>query len=151
MTVATTVAAPRSVAWPGYGGLLPFAVLALACLLDGAAPWRFALLSYGALILSFVGALHWGCAISAGALTERQRNACFLWSVVPALLAWATFFLEPGAASVLLAAGFIAHYLQDRQLARYAGLPPWYLPLRLRLTAVACVCLLAAGLKDASL
>ncbi len=138
-------APPRSVAWPGYGGLLPFVALALACVLDDAAPWRFALLSYGALILSFVGALHWGVAVSASALSERQRNTCFVWSVVPALLAWVTFFLAPGAASMLLAAGFGAHYLQDRQLARHAALPAWYLPLRLRLTVVACVSLLVAG------
>lgn len=138
-------AAPRSVAWLGYGGLLPFVALALACVLDGAVPWRFALLSYGALILAFVGALHWGVALSANALSERQRNACFIWSIVPALLAWATFFMAPGVASALLAAGFGAHYLQDRQLARHAGLPPWYLPLRLRLTVVACLSLLAAG------
>ena len=152
MTMVTTVkvvkvvtAPPRSVAWLGYGGLLPFVALALACVLDGAAPWQFALLSYGALILSFVGALHWGVAISASVLNERQRNVCFVWSIVPALLAWATFFMQPGAASVLLMAGFGAHDLQDRQLARHAGLPAWYLPLRLRLTAVACLSLLAAG------
>jgi hypothetical protein len=136
---------PRSVTWPGYGGLLPFVALALACVLDGAATWRFALLSYGALILSFVGALHWGCAIASSALSGRQRNVCFAWSIVPALLAWATFFLTPGVASMLLAAGFGAHYLQDRQLARHAGLPAWYLPLRLRLTVVASLCLLVAG------
>ena len=136
---------PRSVAWPGYGGLLPFVALALACMLDGPAPWRIALLSYGALILSFVGALHWGVAVSTSALSQRQRNVCFVWSVVPALLAWVTFFLAPGAASMLLVAGFGAHYLLDRQLARYADLPAWYLPLRLRLTVVASLSLLVAG------
>jgi hypothetical protein len=136
---------PRSVAWPGYGGLLPFVALALACVLDGTAMWRFALLSYGALILSFVGALHWGVALSTSALSERQRNACFVWSIVPALLAWATLFMAPGVAALLLAAGFGAHYLQDRQLARHAALPAWYLPLRLRLTVVASICLLVAG------
>jgi hypothetical protein len=39
--------------------------------------------------------------------------------------------------------GFIAHYLQDLRLARRATLPGWYLPLRLRLSAVAVVCLIA--------
>jgi hypothetical protein len=89
--------------------------------------------------------LLWGFAISSGTLSERQRNACFVWSIVPALLAWATFFMAPGVAALLLAAGFGAHYLQDRHLARHAALPDWYLPLRLRLTVVACVCLLLAG------
>ena len=55
---------PGPVAWLGYGGLLPFGALALL-LLDGArsALWWPALLAYGAVILSFVGALHWGFAM----------------------------------------------------------------------------------------
>jgi len=40
--------------------------------------------------------------------------------------------------------GFVAHYWQDRRLDAHAQLPAWYLPLRFRLTAVACLCL-AAG------
>lgn len=141
---------PRLVALLGYGGLLPFVVLAAASALDthGGTPWRLALLNYAALILSFVGALHWGVAMSARDLSEGQRNACFFWSVMPALLAWSTFLLIPVVASAVLAAGFIAHYLQDWRLLRRSGLPAWYMPLRLRLTAVACLSLLVASLAD---
>lgn len=145
---------PRSVVWLGYGGLLPFVTLALAGLLPEIKPAAqqvllAALLAYGAVILSFVGALHWGFAISSGILNARQRNACFLWSVVPALLAWPTFFLPARVAGAVLVIGFLAHYLQDRRLVRYAGLPQWYLPLRLRLTTVACVCLAVPGCRAA--
>jgi hypothetical protein len=151
MTRVTKVAMPPLVAALGYGGLLPFVALAAASVLDtdadadAALRWQSALLAYGAVILSFVGALHWGFAISASGLTERQRNVCFVWSVIPALLAWSTFFLTPSIASMLLAAGFLAHYLQDRRLIRQTDLPCWYLPLRLRLTVVACISLLAAA------
>jgi hypothetical protein len=48
-------------------------------------------------------------------------------------------------AAPLLVFGFIAHYLQDRWLARQATLPGWYLPLRLRLSSVAVVCLVVGG------
>lgn len=144
-------ALPRTGAWLGYGGLLPFLFLAPASIVDeNHAPyWADALFAYGAIILSFVGALHWGFAMTAGALrTEsgrHQREACFVWSVVPALMAWLALLLTPLLSSLLLIAGFAAHYWQDRRLAPEVGLPAWYLPLRLRLSAVACFCLGVAG------
>jgi len=139
------VALPRTVAWLGYGGLLPFLALTPASLLDHhhGAVWSDALYAYGAIILSFIGALHWGLAMSLPELTERQRSACFAWSVVPALIAWPAVLFSPPLAAPLLVFGFIAHYLQDRRLARQATLAGWYLPLRLRLSSVAVVCLIA--------
>jgi hypothetical protein len=150
-TAMPDAALPRRVAWLGYGGLVPFLFLAPATLLDEnhAVYWADGLFAYGAIILSFVGALHWGYALSLGASSseaERARcNAWFAWSVVPALIAWLALLLPPLLASLLLIAGFIAHYRQDRRLAAVAPLPPWYLPLRLRLSAVACLCLAAGG------
>ena len=145
MAEENPVALPRTVAWLGYGGLLPFLALTPASLLDHhhGAVWSDALYAYGAIILSFIGALHWGLAMSLPELTERQRSACFAWSVVPALIAWPAVLFSPPLAAPLLVFGFIAHYLQDRRLARQATLPGWYLPLRLRLTSVAVVCLVA--------
>lgn len=139
------VALPRTVARLGYGGLLPFLVLTPASLLDHhhGAVWSDALYAYGAIILSFIGALHWGLAMSLPELSERQRSAWFAWSVVPALIAWPAVLFSPPLAAQLLVVGFIAHYLQDRRLARQATLPGWYLPLRLRLSSVAVVCLVA--------
>jgi hypothetical protein len=101
----------------------------------------FALFAYGAVILSFVGAVHWGFAMTRVDLTERHRNATWAWSVVPALLAWFALLVTPVAAGVILVVGFVAQYLKDRRFTRQSSLPPWYLPLRLRLTSVACACL----------
>lgn len=142
-------ALPRTVALLGYGGLLPFGALALLLVLDGArsALWWPALLAYGAVILSFVGALHWGFAMVLPELGAAQRQGLWVWSVVPALVAWpAVLWAAPGAA-VLLVAGFLAHYAQDRRLVAQtsAALPAWYLPLRTRLTLVASGCLLAGA------
>jgi hypothetical protein len=137
---------PPTVAWLGYGGLIPFVVLAIVATVGGdyAGFCSYALFSYGAVILSFVGALHWGFAMTRADLSERHRNATWGWSVVPALLAWLALLVTPAAAGVVLLVGFVAQYLQDRRLTSQTSLPPWYLPLRLRLTSVACACL-AAG------
>jgi hypothetical protein len=133
------------VAWLGYGGLAPFVGLALLAAADGphAALWSRALVGYGAVILAFVGALHWGFAMSAPALDAAGRTRAFAWSVVPALLAWPATVLGTGTASLVLVAGLALHLAQDHRLARRAALPAWYLPMRWRLTVVASVCLLA--------
>ena len=135
--------APLVVRWLGYGGLLPFVGLAIATLLDSnhSFLWRDALLAYGTVILSFVGALHWGFAMSQSDMTTHQRTRSFLWSVVPSLLAWMALLMTPKYAVMLLVAGFLMHFWQDRRLAQLVNLPSWYLPLRFNLTLVACVSL----------
>jgi hypothetical protein len=145
MADENTVALPRTVAWIGYGGLIPFLAPIPASLLDDyhGMVWSDALYAYGAIILSFIGALHWGLAMSLPGLSEAQRSALFTWSIVPALIAWPALLLSPPLAVPLLVFGFIAHYLQDRRLAKWATLPGWYLPLRLHLSIVACSCLVA--------
>lgn len=147
MNDASSASLPRAVAALGYGGLLPFVGLALLMPLDAhhGQLWGDALVAYGALILSFVGAVHWGFAMALPGLTAERRRACFVWSTVPALIAWPALLLIPPLASVLLVAGFAAHYWQDRRLAVATRLPEWYLPLRLRLTVVACLGLLSGA------
>ncbi len=141
---------PRHVAWLGYGGLVPFVGLAAASLL-GVQPraTSLALLAYGAVILSFVGALHWAFAMLLPQLAVMRRTWMYAWSTVPALMAWCALLLEPRVGSVMLVVAFALHYVQDRRLSAQGLLPAWYLPLRLRLSTVASVCLLAPGLQAA--
>jgi hypothetical protein len=51
--------------------------------------------SYGAVILSFVGAQHWGLAMALPGLDEAERTHRFVWSVGPCLLAWPALVLPP--------------------------------------------------------
>ena len=147
MTPALPDSLRRTARWLGYGGLIPFLVLAPLSLLDShhGFTWSDALFAYGAVILSFVCALHWGFAMALPGLDERTRVRSLLWSVVPSLIAWPALLLVPSDAAVLLVLGFVLHYVQDRRLARTADLPEWYLPLRLRLTTVACIAMIAGA------
>ncbi len=139
---------PPIVNWLGYGGLLPFVALAVAAWVDGSnSLWRNALLAYGAVILSFVGALHWGFAMSLSGISTKQQTLSFVWSVVPALMAWLALLMTSKYAIAMLVAGFLTHFWQDRRLVQVANLPVWYLPLRMRLTLVACVALLSGYLS----
>ena len=137
---------PVLVAALGYGGLIPFVGLAAFVMFGPADAMVFArglLIAYGAVILSFVGALHWGVAMIAPGLDAALRRRAFVWSVMPALFAWPTTMLASTLASLILVGGFLLHLLQDLRLATPAQLPAWYLPLRKQLTLVACVCLLS--------
>lgn len=137
---------PPIVKWLGYGGLLPFVVLATAACVDSShsSLWLDALIGYGAVILSFVGALHWGFAMSHDDMTAHERARCFVWSVVPALIGWVALLMTHKYACALLVAGLLAHFWQDKRLVNVVRLPVWYLPLRLQLTLVACISLLLA-------
>ncbi len=132
--------------WLGTTGVLPFLFLSVMSWIPG--PWQpqvpFALQAYGAVILTFVGALHWGIAMAAADLQSPQRDRLYAWSVVPSLVAWLSLLLPAMSAVVLLLIGFGAQYLQDRRLAAHATLPPWYLPLRLKLTSAVGIALIFA-------
>jgi len=134
---------PTEVVWLGYGGLLPFIGLAIAGVVDPLHSPRYAqaLMGYGAVILSFVGALHWGFAMTAGAARAQAHRRAFVWSVMPALMAWAAIVLQGAGGVLILVAGFLLQLSQDVRLARPAALARWYLPLRWRLTVVAVGCL----------
>ena len=140
---------PPIVKWLGYGGLLPFVVSAFAVWADSSnsSLWRYALVAYGAVILSFVGALHWGFAMSLSGISTKQKTLSFVWSVVPALMAWLALLMTSKYAIAMLVAGFLTHFWQDRRLVQAANLPVWYLPLRMRLTLVACIALLSGYLS----
>lgn len=82
-------------------------------------------------------------------ISAEQRSDRFIWSVIPALIAWIATLLPMPLGCLLLVIGFVAHLRQDRQLLRVMSLPAWYLPMRLRLSFVASVCLLLAALVEA--
>jgi hypothetical protein len=99
-------------------------------------------LSYGAIILSFLGGLHWAFAMTLPELSTQQKKLRFTWSVIPSLIAWSSFALSPMYATLILVIGFISHLTQDFYVKKLANLPAWYLTIRLQLTTVACLCLI---------
>lgn len=140
---------PKAPLWLGTAGLFPFVALASAiwALPEAYSPILLSLLtSYGAVVLSFVGALHWGFAMLHPAMSEQDRTVFMTWSVVPALVGWICMWMWVPAktAMLLLIASFAIQYAADRQFAQRFTLPSWYLRLRGGLTAIVVLCLLLA-------
>jgi hypothetical protein len=126
----------------GLAGLLPFIAGTLAVVAGG--PWRdwglSALLGYGAVILSFMGGVHWGMAIVAADVSPAR----LAWSVVWALIGWAGLLWGGDLGLLLVAAGFAALFAYDRRAAGRNEAPAWYPALRRPLTAVVVACLVLA-------
>jgi len=100
-----------------------------------------ALLSaYGACVLSFLGAVHWGLA-----MREQPVPALRLaLSVVPVLIGFATLAIGGRPGLTLMAVGFLATLAYDIAGARRGFVPSWYPRLRWPLTGIALVCLFGA-------
>ena len=127
----------------GFGGLFPFVFLALASVIGLRTPFAPApalLIGYGAIILSFVGALHWGAQLTQTD-DKKIRASSYIWSIVPALLAWLALMLPATAAASCLIVGLIACWGVDMRLIKNQEWPPFMRALRTILTAIACLSL----------
>jgi hypothetical protein len=126
-------AAPRL----AYAGLLPFVFGAALLWLvrPDAHPYVAAALSgYAAVIISFLGGIHWGF----GFAQPRPAASLFAWGVVPSLVAWVAVVLPPYAGLVVQGVMLVVCYLVDRRVYPLQGAAQW-LTLRFRLSAVAAL------------
>lgn len=140
----------------GYGGLIPFVLGALLvwAVTDEALGYvAAALAAYGAVIVSFLGGIHWGLVMKMGAAAVEgdaaahsvQASSALVWGVMPSLVAWLGVLMPPHAGLVILGLALVGCYLVDRRRYAAQGLGAW-LTLRFRLTAVAALsCFLAAA------
>ena len=125
----------------GYGGALPFLGLA-ACTyfkvaLPGISPVE-GLLTYGAVILSFIGALHWGVVMAQHEqVVPRLASLLYGWSVMPALIAWAALLMPDRVGATVIALCFVACWRIDMQVIKSGLWPAWMARLRLHLTSCA--------------
>lgn len=132
----------------GLGGLIPFLAGAVAVWLFEPMAARIAQdmqVAYATIILAFLGAVHWGAALSR---PDGARSWGWMgWSVTPALLAWFSVMMAPESALMALMACYLAAFAVDMQAVKKGLLPLWYLSLRRMLTTGAFLCLGATLLR----
>lgn len=145
----------------GVAGLVPFAVCGLLAVTSGAETATrglLALLAYGAVILAFLGGVHWGFALPAGpdlpgpgpAGTEqsaRVQRARLALGVLPSLVGWGALLLATlgwdDLGLLALIAGFIGTIVVEAQAHRSGLMPPGYIWLRWALTVGVLLCLVS--------
>lgn len=139
----------------GNFGLLPFVALAIAVWMPWE-PWQLAklqaaLVAYAAVILSFLGGVHWGLVLATPNLDRARAWNALLWGVMPALLGWLALLMLMLGLPGWLVLGFLvgdfwlARLVDGSLMPTYAVPAQWYLGLRTRLTAIATLALAAAA------
>lgn len=130
----------------GWAGLLPFAAALCCVALAPDAAWRDLgvrlALAWGAVILSFIAAVHWGLALAG---RWRWEMPTIVGSVLPSVLGAAAVLLGGTRGIALLVAGFGAFWLYEHRRCGEA-LPADYLALRRGLTLTVVVLLAVTAL-----
>ena len=142
----------RRLAWLlALAGALPFAAAAIALLSAEShirIPAIAGLVTYAAVILSFLGGIEWCLAINDAYVgtpaegNDRLRAIAMAWSVVPSLAGWGVLWLpspqwQLGAALAL----FVVVWVGDLALAREGLVPSWFVNLRTAVTALVALLL----------
>ncbi len=137
----------------GNFGLLPFFALAAGTWVPMAPmPARLvelAFVAYAAVILSFLGAVHWGLAFATPSLGKTAIWNSLGWGVLPSLLGWLALLMAMAGVptwivcAFLLADFLLCRLMDARLLPTYPATPAWYPPLRTRLTLLVCIAVLA--------
>ncbi len=129
----------KGLAWLG---VLPLILVAAALLILSEGPWREQLveaaIAYAAVVLAFIGAVHWGLILARNNEGAARRLAM---AVLPALVGAGAWFLPPTAALAVLVAGFGGWWMYEHRVLGPMFLPLSYLRLRRELTLVVCVTL----------
>ncbi len=131
----------------GYSGTIPFISLAVILLLANASfstPAASALAAsalhiYGAIILSFLGGLHWG-RIACNPDIKPSDKWFLIYSVLPSLIGWSSYLLADiwQDTALMLIAGFIISYVIDIRFIKLGAWQSWMKPLRTNLTLIVC-------------
>ena len=140
----------RRLAWLfGGTGALIIVALTAALFSDEArvrVPSIAALVTFCAIVLSYLGGIEGGLAVREEHSDERTRAIAFCIGAVPSLAAWAMLLWLPSTKVQLAAAIglFIAVWAADLWLAKHGLIPAWFVDMRTAVTAVACLTLGAA-------
>ncbi len=141
---------PLAAALCAIAGGYPLVILTSMILFGYALPAvdnRFALMSYAAIMLTFMGAVHWGLAMKLPAASDETRLGskrdwrAYAASMTPGLIGWLGLMFPTRAGAWLMVAGFGGLIAYDIRCIRMGEAPAWFIRLRLPLAAVASAAL----------
>ncbi|KAB5585077.1 hypothetical protein GE09DRAFT_1069291 [Coniochaeta sp. 2T2.1] len=93
-------------------------------------------LGYGAVIISFLGAIHWGLELAEKTPLQPRTNFRFAMGVLAPALAWPTMLLPIEWALTGQFACFVGLYFADARATTLGWAPQWYGTYRWVLTAI---------------
>lgn len=93
-------------------------------------------LGYGAVIISFLGAIHWGLEYAEKQPLRERTRFRYGMGLAASIIAWPTLFLPVEYALTTQFMAFVALYFADSRAATRGWAPPWYGTYRFLLTAM---------------
>ena len=143
---------PTSIALLGFGGLLPPLALIIAGQIENPATHsiEFWGVVYGMLILTFLGGTWW--AFASRFPPRKLPTGILVLSVLPSLIAFVLLImlfsfaaLSPMTAGLVVGGLILASPLVDAWLARRRYTPRWWMTLRVPLSILLGVLVMACG------
>lgn len=133
--LADLKSSPSSALYLGFSGAIPFCSLATMAFIS---PEYLNLIAhaqqaYGACILSFLGAVHWGYTLPKTSELKPDWNILG-YSVTPSLIAWLSFLMNPAPGLTTLCFGLAVALWKDLKTSCF---PSWYIALRKALSTLA--------------
>lgn len=123
----------------GYLGLIPFITIPFAVILNVLSfPQAFAFFTqYSAIILSFLGGIHWYAAI-----TENRSNHQIYIAMLPSIIGWLALigFADVRTLGILAVAHVAVVFYDKFTLQMSPSLIIEYTRLRVQLTTICVVC-----------
>ncbi|KAF7308873.1 hypothetical protein MKEN_01087500 [Mycena kentingensis (nom. inval.)] len=98
--------------------------------------------TYGAVMLSFLGAMHWGMEFAGHGGFHGWRRLAL--GAAPVLFAWPTLALEPTMALIAQWMGFTGMWWADLKATSAGWTPKWYAQYRFYLSFLAGTCILGS-------
>jgi len=98
--------------------------------------------TYGAVMLSFLGALHWGMEMAG--YGGQKGYARLGLGAAPMLVAWPTLAMQPMMALVVQWMGFTCLWLADSKVTTAGWTPKWYSQYRFYLSILVGSCILGS-------
>jgi hypothetical protein len=132
----------------GYGGAVPFVLFMLLTFVakdqSDLQIISFIQLSYGAMILSFLGGIHWGQAVPSN--NKKQMSFAMVPTVACFLLMIWTFILDPILPLIAMASLFWLVFSADKKLMPLEFIPDGYFEFRKKLTIIVSATLVISAL-----
>lgn len=127
---------------------VPFVALAVAVsvrVFDDNSLAIHALLTYSTVILSFLGGIHWGIAVSSYSHDKRIANLLITESVIPSMLGWGVvLYASLHIQLLVLTVLFVFIWAIDSMLMGRKIIPMWFFEIRCIITPIVVVSLYVA-------
>ncbi|KAH7312761.1 hypothetical protein B0I35DRAFT_356191 [Stachybotrys elegans] len=93
-------------------------------------------LGYGAIIISFLGAIHWGLEYAEKEASRQRTRFRYGMGLAASIIAWPTLYMPLEYALISQFLAFVGLYFADSNAAKRGWAPRWYGIYRFLLTAM---------------